>query len=45
LIAVSAEQGIPLLRDRLRGQPDDRQAAATLKDAYYLQSRLAGGCE
>jgi len=45
LIAVAAEQGIPLLRDRLRGQPDDRQAAATLKDAYYLQSRLAGGCE
>jgi predicted Zn-dependent protease len=45
LIAVTAEQGIPLLRDRLRGQPDDRQAAATLKDAYYLQSRLAGGCE
>lgn len=45
LIAVAAEQGIPLLRDRLRGQPDDRQAAATLKDAYYLRSRLAGGCE
>ena len=45
LIAVTAEQGVPLLRDRLRGQPDDRQAAATLKEAYYLQSRLAGGCE
>lgn len=45
LIAVTAEQGVPLLRDRLRGQPDDRQTAATLKDAYYLQSRLAGGCE
>ncbi|NJC87591.1 MAG: hypothetical protein FIB02_03525 [Desulfuromonas sp.] len=45
LIAVAAEQGIPLLRDRLRGQPDDRQTAATLKDAYYLKSRLAGGCE
>jgi hypothetical protein len=24
LIAVAAEQGVPLLRDRLRGQPDDR---------------------
>jgi hypothetical protein len=45
LIAVAVEQGIPLMRDRLRGQPGDRQAAATLKDAYYLQSRLAGGCE
>ena len=45
LIAMAAEQGIPLLRDRLLGQPDDRQAAATLKDAYYLKSRLAGGCE
>jgi len=45
LIAVVAGQGIPLMRDRLRGQPDDKQAALTLKDAYYLQSRLAGGCE
>jgi len=45
LIAVTAEQGVPMLRDRLRGQPNDRQAAQTLKDAYYLQSRLAGGCE
>lgn len=45
LIAVVAGQGVPLLRDRLRGQPDDKQAALTLKDAYYLQSRLAGGCE
>lgn len=45
LIAGVAERGVPLLRDRLRGQPDDRQAAATLKDAYYLKSRLAGGCE
>ena len=45
LIAVVAGQGVPLMRDRLRGQPDDKQAALTLKDAYYLQSRLAGGCE
>lgn len=45
LIALAAEQGVPLLRDRLRGQPDDREAAAMLKDAYYLRSRLAGGCE
>lgn len=45
LVAVAVEQGIPLMRDRLLGQPGDRQAASTLKDAYYLQSRLAGGCE
>lgn len=45
LIAVVAEQGVPLLRDRLRGQPDDHQAASVLKDVYYLKSRLAGGCE
>lgn len=45
LIAVTAEQGVPLLRDRLRGQPNDRAAEIVLKDAYYLQSRLAGGCE
>jgi len=45
LVAAAVEQGIPLLRDRLNGQPDDRQAAAALKDAYYLKSRLAGGCE
>jgi len=45
LIAVTAEQGVPLLRDRLRGQPNDRAAEIALKDAYYLRSRLAGGCE
>ncbi|TLM67236.1 MAG: hypothetical protein FDZ69_04930 [Deltaproteobacteria bacterium] len=45
LVTVAAEQGIPLLRDRVRAQPDDRQAAAVLRDAYYLKSRLAGGCE
>ena len=45
LVAEAVERGGPLLRDRLNGQPDDRQAAAALKDAYYLKSRLAGGCE
>ena len=44
-IAAAVEQGIPMLRDRLNGQPDDRQSSAALKDAYYLKSRLAGGCE
>lgn len=45
LIVAVLEQGIPLLRDRLHGQPDDRQSEIALKDAYYLKSRLAGGCE
>jgi predicted Zn-dependent protease len=45
LVVAAVEQGIPLLRDRQNGQPDDRQVAAALKDAYYLKSRLAGGCE
>lgn len=45
LVETVAGQGVPLLRDRLRGQPDDQSAAGLLKEAYYLQSRLAGGCE
>lgn len=45
LVSVVAEQGLPLLRDRVRGQPDDPSAATLLREVYYLQSRLAGGCE
>ena len=45
LISTVTEQGLPLLRDRVRSQPSDQAAAAMLKDAHYLQSRLAGGCE
>jgi len=26
-------------------KPEDKQVRSTLKDIYYLQSRLAGGCE
>ena len=30
---------------RLAAQPQNRSAQGTLKELYYLQSRLAGGCE
>ncbi len=45
LIESAVAQGLPLVRDRLRSQPDNRSMAQILKDGYYLQSRLAGGCE
>ena len=31
--------------EKARAHPDNPSLAAVLKDAYYLQSRLAGGCE
>jgi hypothetical protein len=45
LIESAVSEGLPLIRDRLRVQPDNRTLAQVLKDGYYLQSRLAGGCE
>ena len=45
MIESAVSQGLPLVRDRLRSQPDNRFMAQVLKDGYYLQSRLAGGCE
>lgn len=45
LIESAVTQGLPLVRDRLRAQPDNPSMAQVLKDGYYLQSRLAGGCE
>lgn len=45
LIESAVSEGLPLIRDRLRSQPDNRSMAQVLKDGYYLQSRLAGGCE
>lgn len=45
LIDEVVRQSMPQLRDRLRTQPDNRVLATTMKQAYYLQSRLAGGCE
>ena len=45
LIESAVSEGLPLVRDRLRSQPESRSMAQVLKDGYYLQSRLAGGCE
>lgn len=45
LIEAAVAEGVPLVRDRLRAQPDNPSLALVLKDGYYLQSRLAGGCE
>lgn len=45
LIESAVAEGLPLIRDRVRVQPDNRTMALVLKDGYYLQSRLAGGCE
>ncbi len=45
LIESAVTEGLPLIRDRVRVQPDNRTMAQVLKDGYYLQSRLAGGCE
>ncbi len=45
LIESAVNEGLPLVRDRLRAQPESRSLDKYVKDGYYLQSRLAGGCE
>ncbi|MDT8440980.1 MAG: hypothetical protein RQ723_04895 [Desulfuromonadales bacterium] len=45
LIEAALTQGLPQVRDRLRSQPGSRVLEQVLRDGYYLQSRLAGGCE
>lgn len=39
------ETGLQTVSARLAANPDNRTAKATMKQLYYLQSRLAGGCE
>lgn len=39
------EEGLETLGARAKAHPDNRSVAASLRDVYYLQSRLAGGCE
>ncbi len=39
------DQGLAEIGARARAHPDNRSLEAALKDVYYLQSRLAGGCE
>ncbi len=45
LIEAAVNEGLPMVRDRLRAQPENRSLEKVVKDGYYLQSRLAGGCE
>lgn len=45
LIKRIATDGRQQLAERLKQQPDNRALQRGVKDAYYLQSRLAGGCE
>jgi predicted Zn-dependent protease len=39
------ESGLQTVSVRLAANPDNRTVKATMKQLYYLQSRLAGGCE
>jgi cytochrome c-type biogenesis protein CcmH/NrfG len=39
------DAGLKALVPRLKSHPDNRSLASAVKDVYYLQSRLAGGCE
>lgn len=39
------EEGLARVGERARLQPDNRSLGVTLRNLYYLQSRLAGGCE
>jgi tetratricopeptide (TPR) repeat protein len=39
------EEGLATLLPRFQTHPDNRSLATTVKEVYYLQSRLAGGCE
>lgn len=39
------EEGLATFLPRFQAHPDSRSLAATVKEVYYLQSRLAGGCE
>ena len=39
------EEGLAALLPRFQAHPDNRSLATTVKEIYYLQSRLAGGCE
>lgn len=39
------DEGLKVVGDRVRAHPENRSLAGGLKNVYYLQSRLAGGCE
>lgn len=45
LVQAAVNEGLPLMRDRLRAHPDNRALGVVVRNGHYLQSRLAGGCE
>lgn len=44
-IQKAVDEGLATLSARARANPDNPSVAAALRNVYYLQSRLAGGCE
>lgn len=44
-IARLTESGLATALPRLKSQPGDVALKQTVRDLYYLKSRLAGGCE
>jgi len=44
-IKVAVKEAMSCSKAILRDKPDDGVAKSTLKDAYYLERMLAGGCE
>ena len=44
-IEALVKEAVPRLGERARSNPGNSSLASALKEAYYLQSRLAGGCE
>jgi hypothetical protein len=39
------EEGLAILKTKAAAQPENSSLAGAMRDVYYLQSRLAGGCE
>lgn len=44
-IRQTVEKGLATLKPRAAAQPENSSLAGAMKDVYYLQGRLAGGCE
>ncbi len=44
-IKAAVKDGMAEAKEKLARDPDDHAARVALKDAYYLERMLAGGCE
>lgn len=44
-IRQMVDEGLKVLKERAESHPGNVAVAASLKELYYLQGRLAGGCE